>query len=75
MVGEAKGGVMLAEQINDLRRIPAWVTEFESVAVSPREHLDELSKPVAIRLELRRQLKQHRAGLLLERLQPGDHEV
>jgi hypothetical protein len=63
MIRNAERTVLVGQQSKNFFRIPTWVAEFETVAASPLEKREERGKSSRIRLEMRRQLKEHRASL------------
>src|ERR1700694_6034847 len=66
MVGYAQGDVSFGQQPEYLRRVPAGMAEFETVAAFYREQLEKRREPVGIGVKLRRQLEQDRTGFVTQ---------
>src|SRR2546423_566154 len=66
VVGDAKGNIFGRQQSKNTRRVPARVTKLESIAPLRAEHLEKGCQTFVVQLELRRQLKQHRACLVAQ---------
>jgi len=69
MIGNAQRDVVVTQQIQDIVLVPAWVTKFECVRPPGAKQLEERAQPLAILLELRRQLEQHRPRLVAQQPQ------
>src|SRR5215203_2987549 len=66
MVREAQRRVVVAQEVEDGRLVPARVPELEGVAPRARQHAEEARQSLPIDGHLRRQLEQHRPGLVAE---------
>jgi hypothetical protein len=60
MVGEAKRDVVVLEEFQDVRPIPALVTKLEGVTLFLGQNPQEMSQTLAIGLETRRELEENR---------------
>ena len=69
VIRNAKRDILIRQQPEDFRRVPARVPKLEAVPSSLRQQLEERCQPFGVGLELRRQLKQDRAGLLAQKRQ------
>jgi hypothetical protein len=64
MVGETQGDVVLAQEVEDRRFIPARMPELERVAPLRGKHREEGGEPLPVHLHARRQLEQDWPGLV-----------
>lgn len=58
VIGYAEAAIVLAEQVEDLVREPAFVTEFKRIAVSWGQGRPEVAKALHVQAPLRGELKE-----------------
>src|SRR4051794_18818197 len=74
VIRNTQRGVMVAEQVEDIILVPARMAKLERIGPLGAEQLEERCKPLAVLLELRRQLKQDRSGFCTKQPQTGLHQ-
>ena len=58
---DAKGGVMLLEQVVDFLGVPALIAKLENVTMSRRQGIKKVGQAIRVTTPVWRQLKENRA--------------
>src|SRR5258707_2201287 len=67
MIGNAQRNILPRQQAQDVSRIPGGMAKLKAVAACLRQQVKEGFEPLGIGMEIRRELKQDRSGLVAEK--------